>query len=305
VIHPNALPADRFDPYGCAVGDLDVTALRRAALVASLVRDIDLQPADDGVRLDGVPPIEVSWSECADVLGSVDPESPLGVGRIAGHLNARRRFGDLTAGRYAEPAVVTALARPVGLPVGHELHPGSAWTLRSVLGDALDLGLGVLGLDRDRPDVVRPLGPTLARGSGLDLDRWWDVAVERLERMGSIAAERWRRSPNAPLRPVGGCDVTTLLGSAALRGALAAANGGMCTCVVPMRQRGWTDLRKVDPAFAVAAAAAMPVQERGFLRPLLVTADEVAMIRDGGRPAVIALHDTAGDQPWRRPVPYT
>jgi hypothetical protein len=116
--------------------------------------------------------------------------------------------------------------------------------------------------------------------------------------MGAIAASRWRRDPAQPLRPVGDCDVVTLLASPVLRAALAGAQGGMCACVVPMRSRGWTELRRVDPAFAVAAVAATSDEQRGFDRPLLVTADEVGQAVDGGRPAQIALRDTESDPPW-------
>jgi hypothetical protein len=43
-----------------------------------------------------------------------------------------------------------------------------------------------------------------------------------------------------------------------------------------MRRRGWFDLSRIDPAFALAAAAR---RRRGtrFSRPLLLTADEVTL----------------------------
>ncbi|MGE5763139.1 MAG: hypothetical protein ACM3ZF_04415 [Mycobacterium leprae] len=74
-----------------------------------------------------------------------------------------------------------------------------------------------------------------------------------------------------------------------------------------MRDRGWLDLRRVDPAFALAAAAATPVDRRGFTRPLLLTADEVAMARAGGHTAADALRGPApGDEErWRRPARYS
>jgi hypothetical protein len=105
---------------------------------------------------------------------------------------------------------------------------------------------------------------------------------------------------------MGDCDVVTLLGSRRLRAPLTASGGGMRTAAVPMRDRGRLDLRRVDPAFALAAAAATPVDRRGFARPLLLTADEVAMARAGGRTAEEALHDPApaDEERWRRPVRY-
>jgi hypothetical protein len=77
----------------------------------------------------------------------------------------------------------------------------------------------------------------------------------------------------------------------------------MCTCVVPMRTRGWTELRRVDPAYAVAAVGATSDDQRGFDRPLLVTVDEVGLAADGGRPAEIALRDPEYAMPslLRRP----
>jgi hypothetical protein len=63
-----------------------------------------------------------------------------------------------------------------------------------------------------------------------------------------------------------------------------------------MRRRGWLDLSRVDPAFAVSAAAATDPVHRGFERPVLITCEEVAMAPAGGRPVAQALAD---------PVPST
>jgi hypothetical protein len=124
--------------------------------------------------------------------------------------------------------------------------------------------------------------------------------------MGTLAAARWWREPEAPLRPMGDCDVVTLLGSAGLRRRLAASAGGLRTAAVPTRDRGWLDLRRLDPAFALAAAAATAVDRRGFPRPLLLTADEVVMAPPGGQPGQVALRDPTprGEEHWRRPVRY-
>ena len=59
----------------------------------------------------------------------------------------------------------------------------------------------------------------------------------------------------------------------------------MTGAVVPMLRRGWTRLSLVDPAFGPAAAAATAAAERGFPRPLLVTADELTQVPEGGDPA--------------------
>ena len=67
----------------------------------------------------------------------------------------------------------------------------------------------------------------------------------------------------------------------------------MRAIAVPMRSRGWLDLRGIDPAFSLAAAALTDPVDRGFHRPLLLTAEEVALVPEGGRPAEVVLRDHA------------
>jgi hypothetical protein len=122
--------------------------------------------------------------------------------------------------------------------------------------------------------------------------------------VGRVQAERVARDAKGQLRPYGECDVVTLLGSRSLRAALAEASGGMAAAVVPMRRRGWSRLAGIDPAFGPAAAAAKSAEDRGFVRPLLVTAHEVALAPEGGRPEEIVLRDAAPDEPWLRDVLY-
>lgn len=267
----------------------DPLVLRRCALAVSVLHDLDLLPdEDEGVLLTAAPPVRVSWDECRRALGEVDPESALGRRRLAGWLLARRWVADRSFDQLAERA------RPVGMVVGSELHPGQDWVRRRILGGALDLGPGFLGLDPSRPDhVVAPPNGVLV-AAGIDPAAWWPAALDYLERMGARATERWTRDPAAPLRPMGDCDVVTLLSSATLRSALAGGTaGGMRAVAVPMRTRGWLDLSRIDPAFALAAAAATEPAERGFDRPVLVTADEVVLPVAGGRPAEIVLRDPA------------
>src|SRR6185295_6969656 len=105
------------------------------------------------------------------------------------------------------------------------------------------------------------------------------------------------------LRPIGDCDVVTLLGAQSLRAALCAQDGtGLRAAAVPMRTRGWLDLSRIDPAYTAAAAAATTELERGFPRPLLLTEEEVTLAVDGGRPAEIVLRDPAVQAPHLRPV---
>src|SRR3954465_14364543 len=123
-----------------------LTALRRAALAVCVMHDLDLVPTSGGIALTGHPVVPVDWTECLLAVGHADPESDEGRERLARWLLARRWL----AGRPDDG--LAAMARPVGLPVGHALHPGAAWVRRRVLGDALDLGIGLVGLAPGRPD---------------------------------------------------------------------------------------------------------------------------------------------------------
>lgn len=272
--------------------------LRRGVLGVCVVYDLDLLPEDDGVTLTGEPPVHVSWTQCRRALAGTDPESAEGRARLAAELLARRWCAD------AGPESVAEVLRPVGLPVDHACHPGLDWVRERVMGNALDLGLGAVGLDPEEPDRVVLLPASVVDALGLDHDEAWAVARERLERLGELAAERTLRDPKGVLRPFGDCDAVTLLGARSLRTALAAAYGGLGAAVVPMRQRGWTRLALIDPAFGPAAAAATAAEERGFVRPLLLTPDEVSLVPEGGRPEHIVLRDAAVDGPWARDVLY-
>src|SRR5581483_7049255 len=179
------------------------------------------------------------------------------------------------------------------------------WVRQPILGGCLDLGLGFLGLAANEPDRVVIAPTTALQAAGIDTAMWWPSAMEYLENMGALATTRWRRSLRAPLRPMGDCDVVTLLASVVFRGALCADAGGMRAIAVPMRHRGWLELSRIDPAFAQAAASITDDEARGFARPLLLTLDEVAMVGEGGRPAEIVLRDSALDQPvWLRDALY-
>jgi hypothetical protein len=275
-----------------------LASMRRGALAVSVLDDLDLLPDDSGVVLSSPPAVRVSWAELRRCLAGADPEDPDGRDRLGGWLRARRWVADVLLSDLAERA------RPVGVPVDSPAHPGLDWVQRRVLGDALDLGLGFLGLSPDAPDDVVVVSQGVIDSAGIDADPWWSRAEAYLETMGARAAERWQRDPAAPLRPMGDCDVVTLLGSATLRAALAGASGGLCPAAVPMRTRGWLDLSRIDPAFAPAAAAATDATERGFDRPLLLTAEEVALVPEGGRAAESALADRCPEGPWTRDVLY-
>jgi hypothetical protein len=274
-------------------------ALKRCALAVSLLLDVDLEPDERGVVVCGTPPVHVGWKECRRALAGADPESDAGRRLLARWLLRRRWLADHTFDDLAERA------RPVGLPVDHALHPGLDWVRERVMGDALDLGLGFLGIQPGQPDRVTLMPQTAIEASGLAdvAGAWWLRAHAYLERMGATAAERYFRDRTAVLRPMGDCDVVTLLGSWTFRTALAGDAGGMRAVVVPMRTRGWADVSRIDPAFGPAAAAATEAVDRGFARPLLVTADEVTMVPAGGDVS-IALNDPAADEARQRQLLY-
>lgn len=261
-------------------------ALRRCALAVAVLHDLDVLPAIDGIVLTGRPNIDVSWAECRRALGGVEPETDDGRHRLARWLLLRRWLADRPLEDLAERA------RPFGCAVESPLHPGLDWVRRRVLGDALDLGFGFSGLDPRNPDRVLPVPQRLLDACAIEPDAWWPTAVVYLERMGRMAVERMERLPSAPLRPMGDCDVVTLLGSLTFRSAIAAqAPDGMRTVAVPMRSRGWLDLSRVDPAFSAAAARLTTPEERGFSRPLLVTRDELSLAADGGDVITAATED--------------
>jgi hypothetical protein len=271
--------------------------LRRGVLAVSVLHDVDIEPAPLGVTLTGDPTVWVSWGECRRALAGHDPETSDGRERLSRWLLARRWAADVSLESLRERL------RPIGLPVEHVLHPGLDWVRRRTLGDALDLGLGAVDIDPDDPDHVVLLPQPLLDAVGLDAEVEWTAAEAYLERMGAIAAERMKLDPKGMLRPIGDCDVATLLGSTTLRTAIAEAAGGMGAVVVPMRRRGWTRMALIDPAFGPAAAAATAAYERGFSRPLLVTAEELALAAEGGTPEVV-LRDAAVDEPWLKDVLY-
>jgi hypothetical protein len=273
-----------------------LVALRRTVLAVSVLDSVDLMPGDAGVRMQGThPDLVLAWEEVAGAIGDVDPDSDTARRRL--RMWVRLRAG---IARLADPE---AMARPVGLPPGHPLHPGRSWVRTRVPGDALDLGLGLLGILGD-PDEVVVAPPALLHVAGVDADPWWPQQARELERTGRLAAERLLRDGSAPLRPFGDLDVLTLLGSTAFRTALCEVDPvGWRTAAVPMRTRGWLDLGRIDPAFAAAAALATEPDERGFDRAVLVTPEEIVMTGSVGRSARHALEDPpARVNPWlRRP----
>lgn len=235
--------------------------------------DLDRAGGRDGVL--------VPWEELAEALGDHDPLSPSGRRRVATLLRLHRILTDHDGRPEITGPTIRNAARVLALPPGHALHPGPDWVVQRLRGGALDLGVGVLGLG-DHPDDARPLPPSMARRLGARPQDWWPDLSHHVERMGGLAATRIARDGRPVLRPVGGCDVLTLLASAPLREQLASGDGsGMRAVAVPTRRRGWFDLAQIDPAYTAAVWSITAEPERGMPGPLLVTRHEVVMPSPG------------------------
>ena len=273
----------------------ETVGLRRGVLAVSVLDDIVLVPDAGGVRLEVDPANTIGWAELAEAVGPADPESDVGRYRLRDWLRIREIFaalGPMAAFRSEQAAV------PLGLPLDHVLHPGASWVRERVLGDVLDLGIGIRGLVGDDPDHISVLPDGLATAVGLDTSRWWPALHARLQDMGGLTVARLRRDGTGVIAPMGGCDAVTLMGARTLRTYLATSDGtGMRAIAVPMRTRGWYDLARIDPAFVSAAAAATDDVDRGFWRPLLVTCDEVEPGPAGGDVRTIVLRDPAASEP--------
>ncbi len=258
--------------------------LRQCALAVAVMHDVDVLPAPDGVLLPGSVDILITWAECRRALAGAPPSTEQARLRLRRWFQLRRSLADRPLEDLAERA------RPYGAWVESPLHPGLDWVRRRILGDTLDLGFGFVGLDVEQPDLVLPIPHQLLRSAGIEPSPWWPTAVVYLERMGEMAAQRLER--HSQLRPMGDCDVVTLLGSRTLRHAIVdGLPDGMRTVAVPMRNRGWLDLNRIDPAFSAAAARLTTMEDRGFDRPLLVTRDEVVIARPDGNVVRAAIED--------------
>ncbi len=252
------------------------TALRRLALAVAVLYDVDLLPQDGGVLLTGPHEVRVSWATLSHVLEQADQAGQ----PRAGEPSERTRLDMLACWLIARRALAGDDPQLValGIPADHESHPGAAWVRKVIPGGALCLGFGY------GPEH-RPLPPGVLEHAGIDAAKAWQRVRAELERLGTLAAERDRRQSQRAITPLGSADVVTLLGSASLRRELVAEGNGMIALIVPLRTRGWRAAYISDPAYGPALAAAMPERERGFDRPLLVTAEEISEVRAGGDPA--------------------
>ena len=228
--------------------------LRRLALAVTVLHDVDLLPDDTGLTLtSGRSRAGVSWERVGRIVAGADGARR--IERLAGWLRCRTA---LLRGEHLHARGLTAADAP-----------GAEWIRERVPGGALLLGFGY-------GDAREPVPDGVLAHARIDAGIAWRSVRQELESTGALAAGIDRRRRHGALRPVGGADVVTLLGSSTLRAEIAAGEGdGLAVLVVPLRVRGWRATAVSDPVFAPALAAAMPAEERGFARPLLVSAHEV------------------------------
>ncbi len=254
---------------------VDTPSLRQCVLAVSVLRDIDVTPSDAGVVIAGPRAAVVAWTAVRDAVGAHDPSGPTAQRRVETLLRLHRVASDL--GPAAAERFRSA-ARVLALPPGHAEHPGAEWVQEPLAGNALDLGVAVLGLLGEMGQTT-PVAPSVLRSINADPKAWWPELREHAERMGSLSAARLTRDGDTGLiRPVGGCDVLSLLSSRALRQHLAQSDGsGLRVLAAPSRRRAWFNVSQIDPAFIQAAWSLTEDHERGMPIPLLITADTVTL----------------------------
>jgi hypothetical protein len=254
--------------------------LRKLALAVAVLYDVDLLPHDSGLLLTGAADVEVEWPVVAAVIEEV--QGPDGRG-----ASERSEMAALARWLIARRELAVGAKLCVrGVPVQHTDHPGLRWIREVIAGDALSLGFGY------GPESL-PLPAGVIEHTGRDVATAWSQVRLELEKLGELAALRDKRHSQEAIRPLGGADVVTLLGARTLRRELAAGEGdGLAALIVPLRTRGWRARTISDPAYGPALAAAMPAEDRGFERPLLVTADEISEVRAGGDPMRLLRDDT-------------
>jgi hypothetical protein len=188
---------------------------------------------------------------------------------------------------------VVSQVRPRALPIDHSLHPGRSWIVRPVLGGSTHSGLALRGFTDDADadsDFAGLLPVQLLDFAGVPREAAVDKADQYLYDMAQLAVDRHRQDPTASLRSIGDADVPTLLTSSLYRQTVLDGQG-MRSAAIPTRYRGWLDLGRLDPAFAVSAAELTDPDERGYSRPVLITADEITIVKPGGNIVGQALDD--------------
>ena len=290
----DAVPSSRTSPEGRSV-----LGRRQAVLALTVLQDVDLLPGDDGVGLPGGG--RLTWADVEAALGpwAQRPGHPA-TGR---RLRAAVEVVQLLHSNGVDGLLDRLHAH--GEPVeGSAGHPGLGWVRNVVPGAALHLGLGLSDLPGVPGPTSLPPLPTVSHALGTRAFVAFEEARTDLERLGGLLVARLARDTAegrpAVLRPVGTADVVTLLASRRVRRFLAQGDGtGMRAAAVPVRDRGWFDLARIDPAYVTAAWSASDARERAFPRPLLVTVDEVCSPTPDGDVLSGVLADPAAEPTWR------
>ena len=265
--------------------------LRREVLAVMLLDDsglADLDLDDDGVhaRADSSS-VFMSWPELevAANLHSISDTAHSIRRHIARWMRLRIHLSDCAAtlGDSYANHVVTRV-RPRALPADHALHPGSSWLVTRVLGGSTHSGLALRGFNDDGladSESAGLLPIKLLEYAAVPTEPAVTRAYQYVHDMAELAVDRHRHDPSAVMRSLGDADVPTLLTSPLYRHTVLDGQG-MRSAAIPSRHRGWLDLGRLDPAFAVSAAALTDPDERGYTRPILITADEITMVKPGG-----------------------
>ncbi len=265
--------------------------VRREVLAAMLLDDgmlADVELDDGGVtaRVSSTW-VYMDWAELTRAAdpGLHDQPGPSLRRRIARWMRLRITLVEWTT-TYGEGFndYVVSKIRPRAMPADHSLHPGSSWLVSRPLGDSTHYGLALRGFNDDGvtdSDSAGLLPVKLLEYANVPTDSAIARASQYVDDMAELAVDRHRRDPSAVMRSLGDADVPTLLTSPLYRRTLLDGQG-MRSAAVPCRHRGWLDLGRLDPAFAVSAAELTEPDERGYTRPILITADEITMVKPGG-----------------------
>jgi len=277
--------------YGQHMDGTAPLQLRREVLAVMLLDDgvlANLDLDDDGVYAPpGDADVFMDWAELATAADAdTAMQSPPAIRRrIARWMRLRIMLAQWAAtlgDEYAQH--VTSRVRPRALPADHGLHPGTSWVIDRPLGGSTHFGLALRGYTDDGiPDseCAGLLPARLLDYAKVPSQPAISRAKQYVHDMAELAVDRHRHDPSAVMRSLGDADVPTLLTSPLYRHTVLDGQG-MRSAAVPIRHRGWLDLGRLDPAFAVSAAELTDPDDRGYTRPILITADEITMVKPGG-----------------------
>jgi len=256
-----------------------------------------LEVLDDGLHLPMADSeLLVTWDECALAadLGADTEPSPGTRRRLARWIKLRAILQSWSADRQHEYVrFVVSMIRPRALPIDHVLHPGRSWIVRPILGGSTHSGLALRGFTDDAEpdsDFAGLLPVDLLEFAGVPRQAAIERADQYVHDMAQLAVDRHKHDPSATLRSLGDADVPTLLTNPLYRRTILDGQG-MRSAAIPTRNRGWLDLGRLDPAFAISAAELTDPDERGYTRPVLITADEITVVKPGGNIIGQALDD--------------